>query len=101
MFKNLNGHILRLPLFGQKRSPLPLIHPDRPYREKRGGLGPRVCGIWKVFNQRLLDFRQMCICSADWISSSRKLGWAMPIRASARSQVDRPFRFTMPYSVTI
>ena len=50
---------------------------------------------------RLLDFLQMCIASADLISSSRKLGCAMPIRASERSQVDMPFRFTMPYSVTI
>ena len=50
---------------------------------------------------RLLDFLQMCIASADLISSSRKSGCAMPIRASERSQVDMPFRFTMPYSVTI
>ena len=51
--------------------------------------------------ERLLDFRQMCICSADWINSSRNCGCAMPISASARSQVLSPFRFTMPYSVTI
>ena len=50
---------------------------------------------------RLLDFLQMCIASADLISSSRKSGCAMPIRASERSQVDMPFRFTMPYSVTM
>ena len=48
----------------------------------------------------LFDRLQICIFSASWISCSRKSGWAMPMRASARSQVDRPFRLTMPYSVT-
>ena len=34
------------------------------------------------------------------MSCSRKSGWAMEMMASARSQVDRPFRLIMPYSVT-
>ena len=50
---------------------------------------------------RLLLFLQMCISSAFLTSSSRKSGWAMLMSASARSQVDRPLRFTMPYSVTM
>ena len=48
----------------------------------------------------LLLLRQMCIFSASAMSCSRKSGWAMEMRASARSQVDRPFRLIMPYSVT-
>ena len=48
----------------------------------------------------LLLRRQMCIFSASAMSCSRKLGWAMEMMASARSQVDRPFRLIMPYSVT-
>ena len=48
----------------------------------------------------LLLLRQMCIFSASAMSCSRKSGWAMEMMASARSQVDRPFRLIMPYSVT-
>ena len=48
----------------------------------------------------LLALDQMPIFSASRISSSRKSGCAMEIMASARSQVVRPFRFTLPYSVT-
>ena len=50
--------------------------------------------------QRRLDRRQMCIFSAAAMSSSRKSGWATEMIPSARCQADRPFRFTMPYSVT-
>ena len=48
----------------------------------------------------LLFFLQSPIFSAWAISSSRKSGWAMEMIFSARSQVEAPFRFTMPYSVT-
>lgn len=34
------------------------------------------------------------------VSSSRKSGWAIEVRAWARSHVDLPLRLTMPYSVT-
>ena len=55
-------------------------------------------------SERLLYYlllrRQMCIFSASWISCSRKSGCATLISASAFCQVLRPFRFTMPYSVT-
>lgn len=43
---------------------------------------------------------QICICSASVISWSRKDGCAMDMIASAFSQVESPFKFTSPYSVT-
>ena len=69
-------------------------HGERPARAKRAG-GPF------GFCDYLLLRRQMPIFSALWISSSRKSGWAMEMMASARSQVDSPFRLTIPYSVTM
>ena len=58
-----------------------------------------------VTEERLIAYlllrRQMCIFSASAMSCSRKSGCATAISASARSQVDRPLRLTMPYSVTI
>ena len=50
---------------------------------------------------RLLLRRQIFCSSAARISSSRKLGWAILIRASALCHVGRPGRLAMPYSVTI
>lgn len=47
-----------------------------------------------------LERRQIPIFSASRTSSSRKSGCAIEMRASARSHVDLPFRFTIPYSVT-
>ena len=61
--------------------------------------GPRPC-IFDGKKDHLLLLRQMCIFSASAMSCSRKSGWAMEMMASARSQVDRPFRLIMPYSVT-
>ena len=63
--------------------------------------GPRMrpC-IFDGKKDHLLLLRQMCIFSASAMSCSRKSGWAMEMMASARSQVDRPFRLIMPYSVT-
>ena len=60
---------------------------------------PRPC-IFDGKKDHLLLLRQMCIFSASAMSCSRKSGWAMEMMASARSQVDRPFRLIMPYSVT-
>lgn len=54
----------------------------------------------KTTDQRLLLLRHRPIFSASAISCSRKSGWAMLIRASARSQAVRPFRRATPYSVT-
>ena len=42
----------------------------------------------------------MCMESAAAISSSRNWGWAMEMIASAFCQVESPFKFTLPYSVT-
>ena len=61
-------------------------------------LGPPFCIKQQAY---LLLLRQMCIFSASAMSCSRKSGCATEISASARSQVDRPLRLTMPYSVTI
>ena len=47
-----------------------------------------------------LERRQMPNAPAWRISSSRKSGWARPMMASARCQVERPLRLAMPYSVT-
>ncbi len=52
------------------------------------------------FYYRLLLARQIPIFCASLISSSRNCGWAMEISFSALCQVDNPFRFTFPYSVT-
>lgn len=49
---------------------------------------------------RRLEARQIFCRSAAAISSSRKSGCAMEMSRSARSQVERPARFTAPYSVT-
>ena len=43
----------------------------------------------------------MCCASAARISSSRNIGCAIDTRSSARSHVERPARFTTPYSVAI
>ena len=48
-----------------------------------------------------LDLRQIFCSSAAAIRESRKSGWAMETSISARSQVERPARFTAPYSVTM
>ena len=48
----------------------------------------------------LLLLLQICIFSASFISSSRKSGCATEIMASHFCQADRPFKFTLPYSVT-
>ena len=52
-----------------------------------------------TFQILLLRFH-IFIFSASFIKSSRKSGWAMLINNSARSQAVRPFKFTIPYSVT-
>ena len=52
-----------------------------------------------IYGAVIAYLRQMCIFSASLIRSSRKSGCATLIRASAFSQVVRPFRFTQPYSV--
>ena len=72
-----------------------LYSPDGRKRKK-----PLEAAFFHSLANYLLLLRQMCIFSAWAISSSRNWGWAMPMRASARCQVDRPFMFTMPYSVT-
>lgn len=54
-------------------------------------------GTWDY----LLDFLQIPCRSAARISSSWNCGAAMEIKASARSQTESPFMFTLPYSVTI
>ena len=82
-------------------------HPETSATEKRGfeiyraadAVHPRPC-IFDGKKDHLLLLRQMCIFSASAMSCSRKSGWAMEMMASARSQVDRPFRLIMPYSVT-
>ena len=82
-------------------------HPETSATEKRGfeiyraavAVHPRP-GIFDGKKDHLLLLRQMCIFSASAMSCSRKSGWAMEMMASARSQVDRPFRLIMPYSVT-
>ena len=74
---------------------LPLKKGDSKYT----GPHPRPC-IFDGKKDHLLLLRQMCIFSASAMSCSRKSGWAMEMMASARSQVDRPFRLIMPYSVT-
>ena len=58
------------------------------------------CRVSEPCNPYLLERRQMWFFSASRINSSRNWGWATEIMASAFSQVERPFRFTMPYSVT-
>ena len=50
---------------------------------------------------RLFDRRQMPCASAAATNSSRKSGCATETSISARSQVLRPIRLTLPYSVTI
>ena len=75
---------------------LPLKKGDSKYTGPRL---PRPC-IFDGKKDHLLLLRQMCIVSASAMSCSRKSGWAMEMMASARSQVDRPFRLIMPYSVT-
>lgn len=52
------------------------------------------------WDQRLLLLFQMFIFSALAISSSRNCGWATEMMASAFCQVERPFKLTLPYSVT-
>lgn len=48
----------------------------------------------------LLLLRQIFNLSASAISSSLKSGCAMEIKASARCHAERPFKLTLPYSVT-
>ena len=77
--------------------------PEKGQPRKRPTKKPPPCGSG-FESERLLYYlllrRQMCIFSASWISCSRKSGCATLISASAFCQVLRPFRFTMPYSVT-
>lgn len=54
-----------------------------------------------IFCYRFSDRRQMRCASAARISSSRNIGCAIEISFSARSHVDRPARFTTPYSVAM
>ena len=49
-----------------------------------------------LFDERF----QIFIFSASQISSSRKSGCAIDIIRSARSQVEAPFKLTIPFSVT-
>ena len=53
------------------------------------------------FYRHLLEYFQMPMASASFISSSLKSGCAMLIRSSALSQVDLPLSSTQPNSVTI
>lgn len=48
----------------------------------------------------LLLLRQIFNLFASAISSSLKSGCAMEIKASARCHAERPFKLTLPYSVT-
>lgn len=54
-----------------------------------------------VFYRHLLEYFQMPMASASFISSSLKSGCAMLIRSSALSQVDLPLSSTQPNSVTM
>ena len=66
---------------------------------KTGRRQPSPC--FCSFHYRLLERIQMPCFSALAISSSRKIGCAMLISFSARSQVEQPTRLTPPYSVTM
>lgn len=58
------------------------------------------CSYIVTVTAYLLLLLQMFIFSASLISSSRKSGCAMEIRASALCHADKPFKLTLPYSVT-
>lgn len=63
--------------------------------DKRSGKGilplaAVLCAQYALWNRR----------SNSSFSPSRKSGWAISIRARARSRRVRPFRWAMPYSVT-
>ena len=73
---------------------------SHPTSSKKSSLLCKLLFLSLFINHRLAERRQIFIRSASRISASRKSGWAMEMMRSARSQVEAPFRFTMPYSVT-
>lgn len=69
-------------------------------KEEQSGEKRKLRQTALLFNYYLLERLQIFIFSASAINSSRKSGCAMEISASAFCQVDIPFTFTIPYSVT-
>ena len=86
-------------LFSYGRSILYLRKKVKKVLQKQGD-GSRL-PVFCSFHYRLLERIQMPCFSALAISSSRKIGCAMLISFSARSQVEQPTRLTPPYSVTM
>lgn len=74
----------------------------RPYTSNIGYLNYAPDSRYSALCARLylLLLLQIFIFSASWISSSRKSGCATEIIASHFCHVDKPFKFTLPYSVT-
>lgn len=69
----------------------------KPYKHSGKGKNPP---LPLCYAQSSLQYALWNRRSNSSFSPSRKSGWAISIRAPARSRRVRPFRWAMPYSVT-